>query len=184
MTVVTPSKRYKSNPFLDHLVVKTKNKQVRISHVGADNNVLVNQDTGEATGTHVVSYKKVEEAEFVKLFARNIALTFDLGSAGIKAFNLLLWTVQYSAIQRDEVPLDSFMLARFIAAHKSVSKPLKLSPATLTRGLKELVESQIIAKTERQGIYYINPSFCFNGSRIAFTSVIEKKPSDNQSAID
>ena len=185
MTEVTSNRRYKTNPFLDSLEIKTKNRQVRISSLGKDDHIMVNQATGEATGTHVVSYKKVDEGEFVKLFAKNIALTFGLSSAGIKAFNVLFWTVQYSAIGRDQVPLDKFMLEEFIESHRDSKKPLKLSIATFLRGLKDLVDAQIIAKTERQGVYFINPSFCFNGSRIAFTTVIEKKKgNDNQNTLD
>ncbi|MDX8400024.1 MAG: hypothetical protein R8K20_07220 [Gallionellaceae bacterium] len=184
MTKVSTSERYKSNPFLDSLEIKTRNKQVRISPAGKDNNVLVNQATGEATGTHVVSYKRVEEAEFVKLFARNIALTFELRASGIKAFNVLLWAIQFEGIQRDQVPLDKFMLEEFIQAHEGSLKPLNLSYTTFMRGLRELVVAQIVAKTTRKGTYFINPSFCFNGSRIAFTTVIEKKNNDNQDTLD
>jgi hypothetical protein len=42
-------------------------------------------------------------------------------------------------------------------------------------GLNELEQSQIIAKHIRQGWYYINPNFVFNGDRIAFTSLFEKE---------
>jgi hypothetical protein len=41
--------------------------------------------------------------------------------------------------------------------------------------LAELVKAQIIAKTMRQGRYFINPNFLFNGDRIAFTTVIERE---------
>ena len=36
-------------------------------------------------------------------------------------------------------------------------------------------KAQIVAKTMRQGRYFINPNFVFNGDRIAFTTVIERK---------
>ncbi|WP_259272006.1 hypothetical protein [Klebsiella pneumoniae] len=36
-------------------------------------------------------------------------------------------------------------------------------------------KAKIIAKTMRQGRYFINPNFVFNGDRIAFTTVIERK---------
>ena len=170
------SVRYKENPFLEKMVVKAKSKQVSVSAMGRDDNILVNQTTGEVLGTHVVTYKKVDEAEFVKLFAANIALTFDLKSAGIKAFTVLIWAVQYKAIGKDIVALDSFTFDEFIEANEG---QLTLSLATFKRGIVELEKAKIIAKTMRKGFYFINPNFVFNGNRIAFTTAIEKREKNN-----
>ncbi|WP_438830448.1 hypothetical protein, partial [Acinetobacter baumannii] len=86
--------RYKENPFLEGMVVPVKGKQVRLSRLGRDDNILVNQNTGEVQGTHVTTYKRVDSEQFVKLFTANIGLTFELSSAGIKAFGVLVWSVQ------------------------------------------------------------------------------------------
>jgi hypothetical protein len=166
--------RYKINPFLEGMLIPVKGKQVKLSKLGRDDNVLINQGTGEVLGTHVTTYKKVDGEQFVKLFTANIALTFDLSAAGIKAFSVLLWTVQNKALAKDEVDLDLLVLDAFTEAHSSKEPPLRLSQATFWRGLAELVKAQIIAKTMRQGRYFINPNFIFNGDRIAFTTVIER----------
>lgn len=163
--------RYETNPFISSLEVTTSSKRVTISPMGIDDHVLVNQSTGEVKGTNVVTYKKVDNAEFVKLFSRNIALTFDLTSAGIKAFNILVWSVQNTAIQKDIVALDQYALTDFLKTNNS----LKMTLRTFQRGLVELETSKIIAKTLRKGFYYINPNFVFNGDRIAFTTLIERK---------
>ena len=168
--------RYKDNPFLEGMVVPVKGKQVRLSRLGRDDNILVNQNTGEVQGTHVTTYKRVDSEQFVKLFTANIGLTFELSSAGIKAFGVLVWSVQNSALSKDEVDLDTLVLEAFLQCQVSASKqPLRLSLATFKRGLNELEKAKIIAKTMRQGRYFINPNFVFNGDRIAFTTVIERK---------
>ncbi|MCV5778367.1 replication/maintenance protein RepL, partial [Escherichia coli] len=96
--------------------------------------------------------------------------------AGIKAFGVLVWSVQNSALSKDEVDLDTLVLEAFLQCQVSASKqPLRLSLATFKRGLNELEKAKIIAKTMRQGRYFINPNFVFNGDRIAFTTVIERK---------
>jgi hypothetical protein len=166
--------RYSENPFVADMIVPVKNRSVKFSTMGGSDNVIVNQSTGEVQATHLTTYKKVDGAQFVKLFTANIALTFDLKSAGIKSFNVLMWTVQHNAITKDQVDLDSFMLEEFINSHNGGGKKLSLSLATFKRGLNELVKMQIIAMTLRKGRYYINPNFVFNGSRIAFTTVIER----------
>lgn len=163
-------KRHESNPFIENMVLNFTSKQVKVSSIGKDDNIIVNQSTGEINGTHVVTYKKVDNEEFVKLFTRNIALTFDLNSAGIKAFNVLIWTMQHQALNRDLVALDSFCLEDFLKENS-----VKLSITTFKRGLNELEKAKIIAKGRKMGEYFINPNFMFNGNRIAFTTAIELK---------
>lgn len=166
--------RYKLNPFLEGMIIPVKGRQVRLSKLGRDDNVMINQATGEVLGTHVTTYKSVDGEQFVKLFTANIALTFDLKAPGIKAFTVLLWSVQNKALSKDEVPLDAIVLEEFTDAHKGKEPPIRLSIATFLRGLAELVKAQIIAKTMRQGWYFINPNFIFNGDRVAFTTVIQR----------
>jgi hypothetical protein len=167
--------KHKTNPFLKDLVINKKSKQVRVTNgLGKEDNVLINQKTGDEQQTNVVTYKQVDDAEFVKVFTANIGLTFNLKSAGIKSFNVLFWAVQNTAIQKDLVALDVLTLEDFIEANKN----FKLSKATFYRGLKELVEAQIIAKSMRDGMYFINPNFVFNGDRIAFTTIIQRKSNE------
>mgnify|MGYP000262385355 CR=1 FL=1 len=168
--------KFKSNPFLETLVIKTKSKEVQISSLGKDDNVLVNTGTGEVAGTSISTYRQVDDAEFVKIFTGNIALLFDLSSAGIKAFNVLMFEIQRAAIKRDKVQIDEYILEDFLEwnPHK------KLSKATLYRGVKELIKGQILARDQKPSYYWINPNFCFNGDRIAFTQIIERKKTEQE----
>lgn len=173
--------RHKTNPFLENMVVPMKGRQVKLSKLGKSDNILVNQSTGEIHGTHLTTYRQVDGEQFIKLFTANIALTFDFTSAGVKAFNVLAWVVQHKAISKDEVILDTMMVNDFLEAQ---GKPLRLSLATFKRGLSELEKAQIIAKTMRKSFYFINPNFVFNGDRIAFTTLIERKPVEDQQELD
>ncbi|EOW9462499.1 replication/maintenance protein RepL [Vibrio cholerae] len=175
--------RYEVNPFLGDFMIPIKQKNIKVSPLlGKDRNVLINQETGECFGTHVTTYKRVDAEKFVKLFTANIALTFNLKPAGIKALSVLIWTVQNTSINKDLVLLDKYCLSDFMAAHAEQEPPLKLSAPTFLRGLSELEKSSIIAKNIRKGWYFINPNFVFSGDRIAFTQVIEKEkiPSKNE----
>lgn len=162
--------RYDSNPFIDNMIISKTRKQVQVSRLGKDDNILLNKVTGEINGTHVITYRMVDDEKFVKLFTSNIALTFDLKSAGIKAFNVLIWSVQKTAIETDLVCLDKYVVGDFLKENS-----LKMSMPTFWRGLKELEEVKIIAKARKLGFYYINPNFVFNGDRIAFTTAIERE---------
>nr|MCD4164215.1 hypothetical protein [Escherichia coli] len=89
------NKRFSENPFIKDLIIPVKNKQVRISRLGEDNNIMINQSTGEVLGgTSVVTYKKVDSDNFIKLFTQNIKLAFELTQAGQKALFVLFWAVQ------------------------------------------------------------------------------------------
>lgn len=174
--------RYEENPFIEGMIVPIRSQRVQLSRLGRDKNILVNQATGEVQGTHVTTFKRVDSEEFVKLFTANIALTFELKAAGIKAFGVLVWVLQEKGISKDLAPLDRLILDDFLEAHKD--KKLALSPATFARGLAELENAKIIAKHLRQGWYFINPSFIFNGDRIAFTTVIERKRRTDQEQLE
>lgn len=173
--------RQKTNPFLEDMIIPIKGKQVRLSTLGRNDDVLINQSTGEMRATHVTTYKSVDSEQFVKLFTANVGLTFDLTSAGIKAFSVLLWTVQNNALAKDEVPMDVLTLERFLDEQEGKKQ---LSLATFKRGINELEGAQIIAKTMRKGFYFINPNFIFNGDRIAFTTVIERKRQTTQERLE
>lgn len=173
-------KRWDHNPFVEDMVIPVKKAAVKLSRLGRDDNVLVNQTTGEVEGTHVTTYRKVDGEQFVKLFTANIALTFDLKAAGVKAFNVLVFQMSDKGMSRDLVPLDKYVVEEFLTANSDREPPLKLSLPTFLRGLAELEKAQIIAKSIRQGWYYINPNFAFNGDRIAFTTVIERKPEGSE----
>lgn len=176
--------RYKENPFVGDEVINTKTKMVRISALGKDENVLINTKTGEISGTHIVSYKKVDSREFVKLFTGNVALTFNLTSAGIKAFNVLFYSMQYKAINKDQIDLDKYALDEFMEKHAELLNIKNFSLPTFRRGLAELTKAKIIAPTVRMGRYFINPHFAFNGDRIAFTTAIERQKEEEQQQLD
>lgn len=163
--------RYEVNPFIEDMLIPIGHKSVKLSRLGKDDNVLINKSTGEVQGTHVTTYRKVDSQRFVKLFTENIGLAFNLKSAGIKTLTVLVFLVQKTAINKDVINLDSFSLKFFLKENDQY----KLSMTTFRRGLIELEEAKIIAKSVRRGDYFINPNFVFNGDRIAFSTVLEKE---------
>lgn len=169
--------RFDKNPFIGDLVVQRSSKMVKISTLGEDNNVLVNQTTGEVQGTHVVTYKKVDKEQFVKVFPAMIGAQFDLNAAGIKAFAVLMWAVQKQAIGKDVVCLDKFVMEQFREEHPELKRA---KDPTLRKGLVELEKAQFIAKSFRAGDYFINPKLMFNGDRVAFTTVLERSRFKNE----
>ncbi len=174
--------RYETNPFTKDLVIPLKNKQVKISRLGEDNNIVINQETGEYLGgTSVVTYKKVDSTQFIKLFTQNIKLAFELTQAGQKALYVLFWALQSEdMINKDKVTLDQYTLKDF----SKENPELTISLATFRRGLGELTKAKILALAERLGDYFINPNFVFNGDRVAFTTVLEVEKTAKKELLD
>lgn len=172
--------RYKENPFLLQTIssVRVRNKRVSLSSDKANAELgLIDQKTGEILGrTQITTVKLVDEEEFVKIFTREIRLAFELSSAGYKTLWVLIYVMQQS-INKDSVFLDATALDDFLHNQNSKNpekEELKLSASTFRRGLRELVDSKIIAKSVRRGEYFINPSFAFNGNRIEYINIVQK----------
>ena len=173
-------KRYKSNPFVEDMMIPVGGKNVKISTLGKDDNILVNQHTGEITGTHVVARRKVDIEKFVKIFADYMSFTFDLTKAGNKALRVVMWALKEQALGRDIVDLDKWVHQSFLKEHNHIEPALTLSYPTFMRGLGELEKSKIIAKTIKPGRYFINPQCMFNGDRVAFTTLLERQPEEQK----
>lgn len=169
---------FKQNPFTQEMKIKKRNKQIKLrtSENKAQENLLVNRITGEAEYTQLVTYRQVDESEFIKLFTQNIALTFNLSSSGLKVLNIAAYAVQKHAIGKDVIQLGREMMREFIDEFA-----VKMSEATLQRGIRELIENQIIAKTDRRAKFFINPNLIFNGNRLTLIDIIEKK--ENKDAV-
>ena len=165
--------RHDLNPFVGDMDIPLRNKSVRVGTLGKRNSILINQDTGEKSATHVVSFVKSDSKEFVKVYAKHIAMTFELTQAGLRAFNVLVWVVQYRGMNKDTVVLDGLALSDFLCKNSLNTEIFSLP--TFKRGLQQLVASKIVAATRRKGEYYINPSFIFNGDRIVFSTVLERE---------
>ena len=55
-----------------------------------------------------------------------------------------------------------------------------ISKAVYYRGLKELLEKKMIAKSVKRYIFYINPAIIFNGDRARFVKEIKIKEEEKQ----
>ncbi len=175
-----PLVRHENNPFSDGMEIQIGSKSVRVSTFGKDDNILVNQVTGEVTGTHVVARKRVDKTKFVKTFADYMAFTFDLTKAGNKALRVVMWATKQYAVGKDKVDLGKYTYEEFLKYYEDSAPPLVLSYPTFTRGLAELEKAKIIAKTMRTGRYFLNPNCMFNGDRVAFSTILERETEEQQ----
>jgi hypothetical protein len=152
---------YDKNPFMVEMTTKTR----RVTNKRGDM-MLVNNQTGEIQ-SNIAGFWEAEEVDstkFVKLFVQGVKALKELTGAGTKVFEVLYLRVQES-IGKDRV---------FMALSEVDQALTPMSEATYTRGMRELIEKGFIAATPTQGWYWLNPSFVWNGDRLAFVKEYRK----------
>lgn len=152
---------YDKNPFMVEVTTKTR----RVTNKRGDM-MLVNNQTGEIQ-SNIAGFWEAEEVDstkFVKLFVQGVKALKELTGSGTKVFEVLYIRVQEN-IGKDQI----FM------AFSSVDQALTpMSNPTYDRGMRELIEKGFIAATPSQGMFWLNPSFVWNGDRLAFVKEYRK----------
>ena len=162
---------YKMNPFVfdKELKIETKTRNLTVRK-GTE---LVNKDTSDESESYfsnIVQKKEVDKEEFIKLFTSQIKVYFDLTKTAHKIFLIIL------ALYQKEIGKDYVLLTCKKAQNVAKTLDFELSAPIFYRGIKELVEKKIIAKSVDKIVFYINPAVFFNGDRARFvTEVIKKK---------
>lgn len=144
-----------TNPFILNVTTRTR----RVTNKRGDM-ILINSDTGEIQ-SNIAGFwesEEVDSTKFVKLFIQGVKALKELTSAGTKVFEVLYLKVQ-EAIGQDRI---------FMAFSEIDQILTPMSHATYKRGLSELIEKGFIAATQSQGMYWLNPSYIWNGDRLAF----------------
>ena len=153
---------YDKNPFMVEMATKTR----RVTNKRGDM-MLVNSNTGEIQ-SNIAGFWEAEEVDatkFVKLFVKGVKALKELTGAGTKVFEVLYLRVQ-KTIGSDRV----------LMAWSEVDQALTpMSESTYMRGMRELIEKDFIAATPTQGMYWLNPSFVWNGDRLAFVKEYRRK---------
>lgn len=146
---------HRSNPFMFELTTKTRRV---INKRG--NMMLINSETGEIQANIAGFWEghEVDSTKFIKLFIKGVKALKELTSAGTKVFEVLYLQVQ-NEVGKDKVYMSFNMVDQALTP---------MSTATYDRGIRELIEKGFIAATPNVGFYWLNPSYIWNGDRLAF----------------
>lgn len=153
---------YEKNPFMFDVATRTR----RVTNKRGDM-MLINSNSGEIQST-IAGFWEAEEVDstkFVKLFVQGVKALKELTGAGTKVFEVLYLRVQ------ENIGKDKVFMA-FSAVDKTLTP---MSNPTYDRGMREILEKGFIAATPTQGWYWLNPSFVWNGDRLAFVKEYRKK---------
>jgi hypothetical protein len=165
---------YESNPFLKTAVANTNRGVKRITSQDNDRMLVVSEKSGEVLGgAGFWQTKQVDKTQFIKLYINGVKGLADLTSAGTKLFGVL-----YMEMQK-QMGVDQIFLS-----HTHLDKAIfpDLSPATFSRGVRELKDKNFIAPMVTQGWFFVNPDFIWNGDRLAFVQEYRLRDQDRAPA--
>lgn len=162
---------YDKNPFMVEVFSRTR----RVTNKRGDM-ALISSETGEIQNNIAGFWeaKEVDSSKFVKLFVQGVKALKELTGAGTKVFEVLYFRVQ------ENIGKDQIQMA-FASVDQTVTP---MSEATYSRGMREILEKGFIAATPVQGTFWLNPSFVWNGDRLAFVKEYRKTSNNKPQKID
>ena len=162
---LTDHPTYKKNPYINSLVIPSRNKTIAISNRQMS---LFDNRTGEVQKEGIGFMglrKRVDTEEFVKIFKGQIQAMFDLSSRALKVFGYFMEGTRISS----DLVIFEFRECMEYTGYSSKN--------TITMALAELLEKEFIARTDTHYKYYVNPAKFFNGDRLVLFQDIVKKGS-------
>lgn len=164
-------KRYRENPWIEKAAIQTVVGNRIITAKGNDDKkFIVSPDTGEIEGfTGFYTRQEVDKTHFLKLYADGIRALTGLSTAGMKVFILVYDKVTSNeGFNKDTIMLNYEML--------SDDEKAEFGLRTFQRGITDLINHEFLAETLQIGVYFINPTFIYNGNRLAIVNEYIMKP--------
>lgn len=156
------TKRYKENPWLEKAALQTVlGTRVITAQGDNDRKLIISKGTGEIQGlTGFYTRIKTDKTHFLKVYADGVRALTGLSTAGMKIFILV-----YDKITSNEgFGKDTIMLNYDMLTNEQQEQ---FSLRTFQRGISDLIDHDFLAETMQTGVYFVNPTFIFNGDRLA-----------------
>lgn len=162
-------KKHEKNPFVEKAIEEINGSIVMKYKTASkydERAVLqaVDPRTGEVLGhTTFIRQIEIDEDKFTKIYLSQFASFWDLGKQAIRVFGYIMTKL---VPKQDQF---MFLLKECIEYTNYKSKK------PIYQGLADLARAEIIARTEYDNIYFINPLVAFNGNRVTFAKSYVKK---------
>lgn len=150
---ISDAKKNDKNPFVDENLLSGKTRKIRKRL--ADTDLLRGDGTGVINGVAVLHEIKVVDADsFCKIYLGSVSALFDLSRSGIKVLGCVVNRMEPNKS-------DVYMSIQNIMEACDYSQKNQAY-----KGLVELVNAKIIAKSNDANVWFVNPSIVFNGDRM------------------
>lgn len=168
---------FKTNPFVEAAIkdMKIVRKTQVMRATDKSEISLIVSDQGEVEGhTQFLRFVEVDESQFAKVYLSQFSAFWDLSKPAIRVFGYILTVLLPKK--------DSFIFKLDDCLEYTKYKHVK----DINTGLSSLIECGIIARSNYDFEYFINPMVMFNGDRVTFarTYIKKKQGSLNPNQLD
>jgi hypothetical protein len=165
---------YERNPSIPPAgELRTRTHQTQVAK-GKDA-MIVSGSTGELLGKSMVAFmhsEEVDQTRFVKVFLDGVKRISGLSKAGLSVFEVVY------AQARENVNADQIVLSAYHG------KQAGLSDRTFYRGVRDLLEKEILYASPSVSVYFLNIRYLFNGNRLHFITSYHLKESGRSAALE
>jgi len=162
---VTKHERFKENPFVEQAIedITIVKKMHFITPKDKNEIQMIVSQSGVIEGqTAFLRYVEVDEDKFAKLYLSQLASFWELSKPAIRVFSYMLNILKPKQ--------DSFILRMDECLEYTGYKHRK----DINNGLSALIEAKIVARSNYEFEYFINPLVVFNGDRVTFAKTYVK----------
>ena len=143
---------YETNPSMQVVSDKTKIGTRHIPNREGDKLMVIDADGTVIADAGFHEIIEVDRTQFIKFYVDGVTLFNGLSSPGTKVFKIV-----YKFVISNPNTYIIYM------HHKDTT----LGKATFDRGLTELLANEIIYKSTKPNLFYLNVNYMFNGNRLA-----------------
>ena len=163
---------YSSNPSIPPAgELRSRARSVQIAK-GRDA-LVINGGTGELLGKASAAFMHAEDVDptkFVKIFMEGVRQIAGLSKAGMGVFEMVYAQTQENS-DTDRIVLSAYH-----------GKKAGLSERTYYRGVRDLLEKELLYASPAEGVFFLNIRYLFNGNRLHFVRSYHLKTADNAAA--
>jgi hypothetical protein len=174
---ITKQPAFDENPFVERAIedIKIVQKTQVVRPQNRDEiQLIVNSGSGEVEGhTAFMKFVEVDEDQFAKVYISQFAAFWELTKPAIRVFGYIITRLK---------PKQDFL---YFDMEDCLKHTGYSQPNHILTGLSCLIECGIVARSNRNYKYFINPLVVFNGDRVSFAKTyIKKKKEANKAQLD
>ncbi|WP_176025820.1 hypothetical protein [Burkholderia vietnamiensis] len=157
---------YLENPSIGQAIINTK-KGVKLHFNNTNCQFTVLRHDSEEMQSAAIDFVAktfVDKDQFIKIYIHSFPVLADLKNSTKVLFQYVLMAI-HKGIKQDSVYLSYEDYEDCVSQYPLMSK---ISKATYFRCINELLDKQILFKSNKSNIYFINIAYIFNGDRLTF----------------
>lgn len=167
---------YAANPSIPSPASLTNNRPRRKQIGDEQKGLIIDASSGEILGRGAAimyEWEEVDNERFVKLFIGGLKKAAGLSKTGLQIFEIVYNQMRQSP-NTDRIELSFWLVSQHYD---------NINERTYQRGVKELLERNILYRSPTDGLFFVDITCMFNGDRLAFVKGYHLKGSSKQAEL-